>query len=77
MARVVRRETISVPGGVYDTFVIEPDLKHVGGVFEKKKDAKITIWVTADERRIPVKIASQVAIGSFVGELVSAEHGTL
>lgn len=77
MARIIGRETISVPGGTYDTFVIEPDLKHVSGVFEKKKGARITIWVTADERRLPVKIASQVAIGSFVGELVAVEHGML
>jgi hypothetical protein len=77
MARIVGRETISVPGGTYDTFVIEPELKHIGGVFEKKKGAKITLWVSADERRLPVKIASQVAIGSFVGELVSVEDRTL
>ena len=73
-ARVVRKETIKVLCGWYDTYLIEPDLKHVGGVFEKSKDAKISIWVTADERRIPVKIASKVSIGSFVGELVSIEN---
>ena len=73
-ARVVRKETIKVLCGWYDTYLIEPDLKHVGGVFEKSKDAKIRIWVTADERRIPVKIASKVSIGSFVGELVSMEN---
>ena len=49
----------------YDTYLIEPELKHVGGVFEKSKDAKIQLWVTADEHRIPVKIASKVAIGHF------------
>jgi hypothetical protein len=30
------------------------------------------VWVTADERRIPVKIKSKVVIGSFVAELISA-----
>ena len=71
VARIVKRETITVPSGTYDTYLIEPDLKHVGGVFEKSKDAKIRLWVTADQRRIPVKIASKVVVGSFVGELVS------
>jgi hypothetical protein len=33
---------------------------------------KIQVWVTADKRRIPVKIKSKVVVGSFVGELVSA-----
>jgi hypothetical protein len=74
-ARVVRRETIRVAGETYETFLIEPDLKHVGGVFEKKKDAKIRLWITADVMRIPVKIASKVAIGRFVGELVEITRG--
>jgi hypothetical protein len=73
-ARIVKKETIKVLSGWYETYLIEPELKHVGGVFEKSKDAKIHIWVTADERRLPVKIASKVAIGSFVGELVAVEN---
>jgi hypothetical protein len=73
-ARIVKKETIKVISGWYETYLIEPDLKHVGGVFEKSKDAKIHIWVTADERRLPVKIASKVSIGSFVGELVAIEN---
>lgn len=69
---VVRRETIEVSGQSYDTFLIEPDLKHVGGVFKKSKDAKLQIWVTADQRRIPVRVKSKVVVGSFIGDLVSS-----
>lgn len=75
LARIVKKETITILSGTYETYLIEPDLKHVGGVFEKDKKAKIKLWVTADERRIPVKIASKVAVGSFVGELMSIEAG--
>ncbi len=75
VARIIKKETISIPSGIYETYLLEPDLKHVGGVFEKDKNAKIKLWVTADERRIPVKIASKVAIGSFVGELITMEKG--
>lgn len=71
-ANVIKRETIKLSIGTFDTYLIEPDLKHVGGVFEKSKNAKIQVWVTADKRRIPVKIKSKVVVGSFVGELVSA-----
>ncbi len=70
--RVVDRETVKVPGGTYEAYILEPELKHVGGVFEKTDDARIRVWVTADSRRIPVKIVSKVAVGAFVGELVSA-----
>ena len=69
---VIRRETLKLNSGTYDTYLIEPELKHIGGVFEKSKDAKIQLWVTADKRRMPVKIKSKVVVGSFVGELVSA-----
>jgi hypothetical protein len=69
---VIRRETLKLKSGTYDTYLIEPELKHIGGVFEKSKNAKIQLWVTADKRRIPVKIKSKVAVGSFVGELISA-----
>ncbi len=74
-AQVVRRQTIQVAAGRFDTFLIEPDLKHVGGVFEKKKNAKIRLWISADDSHIPVKIASKVAIGSFVGELAQVIKG--
>lgn len=70
-ANILKRETIKVAGQTYDTFLIVPDLQHIGGIFEKSKDAKIQLWVTADHRRIPVKIKSKVAVGSFVGELIS------
>jgi hypothetical protein len=42
----------------------------VGGVFEKSPDARLQLWVTADHRRLPVKLKSKVIVGSFTGELV-------
>lgn len=70
-ARVVKREKITVKDRDYDTFLVEPDLEHLGGVFEKSKDAKLQIWVTADGASIPVRVKSEVIVGSFVAELVS------
>lgn len=70
--KVVGRETIQLLNGkTFDTYRIEPEMNHVGGVFKESKGAKIQLWVTADERRIPVRIQSKVAIGHFIGELVS------
>ena len=73
-AKVIKRETINVPTGKYDAYLIEPDLKNIGGVFSKNPDAKIYLWVSADQHKIPVKVKSSVTIGSFVGELVSVEN---
>lgn len=72
-ATVIGRETIVLSSGTYDTHVLAPDLKHVGGVFQKSKNAKILLWVTADHRKLPVKIKSKVAVGSFIGELIRVE----
>ena len=72
-ATVIKRDRITVANRAYDTFLVEPDLKHIGGVFEKSKKAKLEIWVTADTQKIPVKMKSKVIVGSFVAELISAE----
>ena len=76
--RVVKRETITVGRRVHDTFLVLPEMTHIRGIFEKSKNAGIALWVSADHRRIPVRIQSRVAIGRFVAELVSdaAEPGT-
>jgi hypothetical protein len=69
IGNILRRETITVPAGTYETLLIEPNLRDVGGVFEKSDDSNILLWVTADNRHIPVKIQSKVSVGSFTGEL--------
>ena len=72
-ARVVKREHIDIASGRYDTYLLEPEMEKIGGVFEKDRDAKIQLWVTADQQHIPVKIASKVSIGSFFGELTATK----
>jgi hypothetical protein len=71
--RYIKREKITVNDGSFDTWLIEPDIKDVGGVFEKSKNAKIQIWITNDERRIPVLLRSKVIVGSFYAELIKIE----
>lgn len=72
-ARVIRRETVTVGAGTFDTFLVEPDLEHLGGVFKQSDDAVLQIWVTADQHRIPVKLRSKVVVGHFNAELSKAE----
>ncbi len=74
--RAAKREKIDINGTIYDTWVIVPELKHLGGVFKKSKNAKIRVWITADQRRLPVKIASKVVVGSFIAELIKSS-GTI
>jgi hypothetical protein len=54
---------------------VGPELGDIGGLFEKIKNAKLQIRVTADSRRIPFRIESSVKVGSFVAELISYNNG--
>lgn len=72
-ARVVRRETITTKAGEFDTFLVEPEIKDIGGVFRKSPSATLQVWMTADERRIPVRVKSKVIVGSFSMDLTAYE----
>ena len=70
-AKVLGKETITCFNTTYDTYVIEPELIHFGGVFEISDKPTLRLWITSDERRLPVRIQSKVIVGSIIGELVS------
>ena len=73
-AHVVGRERVKTALGEFDCYKVVPDLADVGGVFRKSPGASIEVWVTADERRLPVKIRSKVAVGHFTLELKRVEQ---
>lgn len=64
--QVLRKERIDVPAGEFDTIVIKPLMKSEG-IFYRKGD--ILIWLTDDEKRIPVKLQTKVKIGSINANL--------
>jgi hypothetical protein len=69
---VSRKETVKTPVGTFRCLVIQPTLKTTG-IFRQTGD--MTIWVTDDARKIPVKLSSKIAVGSIVGVL-TAMSGT-
>jgi len=71
--KVIGRERISTPAGTYDCVGVEPILK-AGGIF--KNSGRLVIWVTDDERRMPVLMKSKVAIGSVSVVLAEARSGS-
>ncbi|MDX9790981.1 MAG: DUF3108 domain-containing protein [Candidatus Kapaibacterium sp.] len=62
------KQTISVDAGKFKCTVIEP-LVVQGGLF--KSDGTILIWVSEDERKIPVKVATKIPIGYVEASLTS------
>lgn len=65
--KVLRKEKVKTPLGVFDTIVIKPLMK-TEGIFKSKGD--IHIWVTDDELKMPVKLQTKIAIGSVTAILV-------
>jgi hypothetical protein len=60
--QVLRREKVEVPAGTFSCVVVEPKLKSEG-IFKSK--GSIHVWLTDDERRLPVMVRSQVPVGSI------------
>jgi len=60
--RVLRRETVEVPAGKYQTIVIQPVIKSKG-IFSEKGHAEM--WLTDDSRRLLVQMKTDLSIGSL------------
>jgi hypothetical protein len=71
--RVVEKHKVKVPAGEFDAFLVEPELGRLGGVVKRSEAAAVQIWVSADERQIPVKVSGTAKLGSFSAVLVSVE----
>ncbi len=70
---IVKKDRVKVPIGRFDSIIVEPNTKDIGGVFEKSDDATIRFWLSDDERKIPLQMRSKVVIGSFWAELTNIE----
>jgi hypothetical protein len=68
-AIVASRDKVTIHDAVYDTLLVVADMSRLEGVVSGGSSLKI--WFTADERHVPVKIQTRIAVGSFVFELVS------
>ena len=70
--RVLRKEKLKTALGDVNTIVIRPMVKSEG-VFEGK--GEVNIWLTDDNRRIPVRAQTRVIVGSVTADLVGGSYG--
>ena len=71
--RVVRKETVTVPAGRFNTVVVQPSIR-TSGLFAEGGRAEI--YFTDDERHIPVLIKSRVpVVGSLTMSLKAYRAG--
>jgi hypothetical protein len=62
------KDRVKVPAGRFDCIVVEPVLEGEG-LFNQ--NGRMAIWLTNDERRIPVLMKSKVLVGSIEARLTS------
>lgn len=65
-------ETIEIGGKKVSAWHVEPEMKDVGGVFERSPGARMHVWVSRDGRHLPLRLQSKVIVGSFTATLVKA-----
>lgn len=73
VATVLRKETIETAAGRFNTLVVEPKMEGLTGVFQKSPKSRIIVWLTDDERRLPVKLKSEVIVGAFTAEATAIQ----
>jgi len=60
------RQRIEVDAGTFDCIIIEPLITE-GGLF--KSEGNIYLWITDDDRKMPVKVRTDIPIGTVESEL--------
>ncbi len=68
--KVHKKERIRVKAGTFDCIVVEPILR-AEGLFKSK--GRLLVWLTDDERKIPVQMKSKILIGYITAELKKME----
>ena len=67
---VMGRETVKTPAGTFRTIRVEPRSPNEGLIGKGKN---LTLWLTDDERKMPVQIKSKLKIGTLLGKLRAIE----
>ncbi len=68
--KVHKKERIQVRAGEFDCVVVEPILR-ASGLFKSK--GRLIIWLTDDDRKIPVQMKSKIPVGYITAELRAME----
>lgn len=69
--QVLKKEKIEVPAGQFNTILVKPLMKSEG-IFNRK--GEIYIWLTDDEKRVPVMLKTKIKIGSVNASLVGGSY---
>ncbi len=67
--KILRKEKVRIPLGTYNAVVVAP-LLDFESIF--KQEGEVTIWLSDDERHIPLMMKSKVFVSSVSAKLIDA-----
>lgn len=70
-AELLKREEIKVEGKKYQTLKFNLLVEEAGMVTDK---SKIVFWITDDKNKVPIRIKSELPIGSLKADLIEHEN---
>jgi hypothetical protein len=74
---IERKEPVSLESGkTVEAYKIVPRLQNVSKRGYAKRLNEAVIWISADERRMPIKLSSKIVFGSVHLELIEDKHAT-
>lgn len=65
--KIPAKETVKTPAGKFSCLRVVPEASHEG---VKRSDGNVVIWVTDDERKMPVKVQMQMKLGAATAVLL-------
>jgi len=69
--KILDKESIDVPAGDFRSVVVQP-LAEEGALIKKAEN--IAVWISQDERKIPVLVKLDIIVGSVKAELISYKN---
>jgi hypothetical protein len=74
--RVDRKEPVTTPSGKsVEAYKIIPYIQNITKDGYASRFNEATIWISADERRLPIKMSSKIYVGSIYLELIKDQIG--
>lgn len=70
-AKAVRKEKVQTPAGTFNCIRVEPQM--ISGGVERQE--RLFIWYTDDERRLPVRIRTEIKVGAITASLRAHSPG--
>jgi hypothetical protein len=69
--RILGRESITTPAGTFSTLKVEALIERERGLFNRDRKARLLVWFTDNQERLPVMAQGELVFGPLIAELTA------